>query len=95
MISRPVYICEMCNKESTNPVEIIKCECSHLGIDLNILNKWRELRDNAAKAGQQYSIRHNADTDAAFDKAVIELVEFERKHNLTGKQMLNTSLAHG
>lgn len=89
MISRPVYICEVCGKEDTNPTEIIKCECSHLGIDLNILNKWRELRKKAAEAGKQYSIRHNADTDTAFDKAVIELVDFEKKHNLTNKQMIN------
>lgn len=87
MKTKTIYVCDVCGKESANPIEIIKCECSHLGIDLNILYKWRELRDNAAKAGQQYSIRHNADTDAAFDKAVIELVEFERKHSLIDKKI--------
>lgn len=87
MKTKTIYVCDVCGKESAESMDIIKCECAHLNIDIRTLNRWRDLRKVAAEAGKTYSIRHNEETDAAFDKAVVELVKFEKKHSLIDKKI--------
>lgn len=82
-----IYTCDVCGNNSTDSKEIIKCECSHLGITPNTLKCWKQLQDNVENISHINSIFHNSETDAAFDDAVKKLIEFENKHKLTGKKI--------
>lgn len=84
-----IYTCDVCGKQSTEYNEILMCECSHLGIDLTTLQRWKALQKEVRNKSAISSIRHNAFTEAELDDAIRELIRFEKEHRLDGKDIPN------
>ena len=83
------YWCEVCGKHDTKFETIRDCECKHLGITAADLEKWKVLRETAVRKSAIYTREHNFRTEAEFDEAIEKLVDFEKGHNLSNKQIPN------
>lgn len=77
------YTCEVCGRKSENAIDIIKCECSHLGITVDQLKEWKLLKGAVRMA------KTNAKTEQVLKDAIQNLNDFETKHQLTGKTIPN------
>lgn len=77
-----MYQCEKCRKAYDSEHQAMTCEAAHYGLKLEEYKHWIVLMKTAKEAGAMNSISKNARTDKAFDDAVIQLVEFEKKHKL-------------
>ncbi len=84
MLEYTVYECKICRKKSKDRTEITKCEASHMKLSPEEYTRYQRLKKNAERAGRVVSIRKNEETDWNFDKAVLELLLFEREHGLNG-----------
>ena len=82
-----LYVCSCCGVKSENYSEILSCECSHLGITVQQLNKWKELQKKVRNASYTYSVRHNESTGKDLDDAVNELNKFEKAYDLIDKNI--------
>lgn len=73
------YTCDACGRKSSKAIDIVKCECSHLGITVDQLKEWKILRGTVRIA------RTNGKTEQVLKDAIKNLNDFETKHQLTGK----------
>ena len=80
-----IYECEVCKKTSTDSKEILTCEAAHMGLTYDEWQEYKRLKSAAALAGFHLGSTKNEQTEAAFDKAIDELVGFEKKHRLIEK----------
>lgn len=77
------YTCEACGRQSGDALDIVKCECSHLGITVDQLKEWKLLKGTVRMA------RTNAKTEQVLKDAIKNLNDFETKHQLIGKNIPN------
>lgn len=77
------YTCEVCGNQSGNSLDIVKCECSHLGITVDQLKEWKVLKGSVEIA------RKHATTKQVVNDTIKNLNDFETKHQLTGKTIPN------
>jgi len=77
------YTCEVCGRQSSNAIDIVKCECSHLGITVDQLKEWKLLK------GAVRMTKTHAKTEQVIKDAIKNLNDFETKHRLTGKTIPN------
>lgn len=89
MIRTVTYTCEVCGNQSGSAIDIVKCECSHLGITVDQLREWKLLKQIVKMASHSVGIRKNAESEQVLDKAIKDLNDFETKHQLIGKSIPN------
>lgn len=77
-----VYVCEKCGKQSQNIEEILKCEAAHFGLTPDKMKEWQALATKAKQAGAIVYIEKNEQTEKAYDKAIDELIAFEKAHGI-------------
>lgn len=77
-----IYECKTCGKQSENNEEIMKCEASHLGVTIAEKKTYDFLKERVAHAGAVVSRTKNEETDKGFDKAVSELLAFEKEFGI-------------
>lgn len=87
MQKKIVYICDCCGAQSENYSEILKCECSHLGITVQQLEYWKELKKNVFNASYAYSVHHNEETEQALNDAIKIVLAFEDDNGLVEKDV--------
>ena len=80
-----IYECEICGKKSQDFNEIIKCECTCLGLTLEDKQKWKHLR-KLVKNGQ-FLLSKCKEEDkeryqSIYDEDLENLKQFETEHNL-------------
>ncbi len=78
-----MYECEKCGYTSKYAKEVEECEAGHVGLTLEEYKHYQELKKNAERCGRTTSVCKNEHTDAAFDKAIKDLIAFEKEHNLS------------
>lgn len=79
-----IYECKTCGKKSENKEDILECEAAHLGLTIAEKKTYDFLKDRVKNASSVVSRTKNDDTDKAFDKAVNELVDFEKEFGING-----------
>lgn len=67
---------------SKSKEEMFKHEVSHLGLNVEELKTYKELKEKVARASYNVSVSANADTQKQFDIAVEDLVAFEEEHKI-------------
>lgn len=82
MDTKMIYICGKCRKESKTKDEIIECEARHLGLTVEEYHQWKNLKREVKDAGINVSICKNDETEMEFDRAVMNLTNFETKHDI-------------
>lgn len=82
-----LYVCSCCGVKSENYSEILSCECSHLGITVQQLEYWKELKKNVFNASYAYSVHHNEETEQALNDAIKIVLAFEDDHGLVDKDV--------
>lgn len=77
-----VYQCEICARQSASYEEIEKCEARHLGVTIEELYIYGELRQQV-RAWKHLLERNGAeDAEKGLEEAMNKLAEFEKKHGL-------------
>lgn len=76
------YQCEKCLEIYPTSHEAFLCEAGHYGLTVEEYGQWISLKKLAEDAGRMAGISKNEKTEANFDNAVQELLDFERKHHL-------------
>ena len=77
-----VYVCETCGYESKNAKEIMQHEADHLGLTVKEMEQYRMLKSFAAYMGSVVSHTKNEATYKAFDDAIQNLLDFEKRHGI-------------
>lgn len=72
-----IYECKTCGKKSENKEDILECEAAHLGLTIAEKKTYDFLKDRVKNASLE-------ETDKAFDKAVNELLDFEKEFGING-----------
>lgn len=79
-----IYECKTCGKKSENREDILECEAAHLGLTIAEKKTYDFLKEMVEYAGSVVSRTKNEETDKAFDKAVNELLAFEKEFGIKG-----------
>lgn len=79
-----IYECETCGKKSENKEDILECETAHLGLTIAEKKTYDFLKDRVKNASSVVSRTKNEETDKAFDKAIEELLAFEKEFGING-----------
>lgn len=79
------YCCEVCGRRFDNKYDAQADEAKCYNLTLQEYLRWKDLCCAAAKAERIVASIKNLDTEDAFDSAIKELVDFERKHELSSK----------
>ena len=79
-----IYECKTCGKKSENKEDILECEAAHLGLTIAEKKTYDFLKDRVKNASSVVSITKNEETDKAFDKAINELMDFEKEFGIIG-----------
>lgn len=77
-----VYVCETCGYESRSCDEMREHEATHLKLTKDELNEYKNLQYYARCMGVRVSHTNNVITRDRFDKAIEDLVVFEKEHGL-------------
>ena len=80
-----IYECKTCGKKSDNREEILECESAHLGLTIAEKKTYDFLKERVEHAGYVVSRTKNEETDKAFDKAINELIAFEKEFGIKNK----------
>ena len=67
---------------SKSKEEEFKHKESHLGLTVEELKTYKELKEKVTRASYNVSVSANEDTQKQFDIAVEDLVAFEKEHKL-------------
>ena len=81
MIPKTTYKCEYCGFEGSRD-ECERHEAAHFGITTEEYRHWQKLKQDVRQASYRAGTTKNQETDAAFDKAIDELTDFEIKHGI-------------
>lgn len=79
-----IYECKTCGKKSENKEDILECEAAHLGLTIAEKKTYDFLKERAEYAGSVVSRTKTEETDKAFDKAIEELLAFEKEFGING-----------
>lgn len=77
-----VYACETCGYESKSYDEMEAHEAAHLGLTVKELHDYNALKSFAKYMGTVVSSTNNEETRSKFDKAIEDLIMFEKEHDL-------------
>lgn len=76
------YVCETCGYESTSFDDMEEHEASHLGLTVKEMHDYHALKSFARYMGTVIYCVNNEETNAKFNKAVDDLITFEKEHGL-------------
>ena len=79
-----IYECKTCGKKSENKEDILECEAAHLGLTIAEKKTYDFLKERAEYAGSVVSRTKTEETDKTFDKAIEELLAFEKEFGING-----------
>ena len=82
MKSYIMYVCETCGFECKDGKEMMKHEADHLGLTAEELETYNSLKSYARYIGSVISKTNNNETREKFDKAIEDLMAFEKVHNI-------------
>ena len=77
-----IYECKTCGKKSENNEDILECEAAHLGLTIAEKKTYDFLKKRAEYADSVVSRTKTEETDKAFDKAINELMDFEKEFGI-------------
>lgn len=77
-----VYVCETCGCESKNRDEMREHEAAHLGLTVEEMEAYNALKSFARYMGSVVSTTNNETTRRRFDRAIDNLIVFERRHRI-------------
>ena len=77
-----IYVCETCGHESKSCDEMRKHEAAHLGLTVEEMEDYKALKSFVRYMGSVVSTTNNEMTRRRFDRAIDDLVVFERKHKI-------------
>lgn len=77
-----IYVCETCGYESKNRDEMREHEAAHLGLTVKEMEEYNSLKSFAAHMGSVVSTTNNETTRRRFDRAIDDLIVFERRHGI-------------
>lgn len=77
-----MYECEKCGYKSKSSLKVEECEAFHLDLTLEEYRQYKELKKKAEDCGRMTSVCKNEQTDEEFNKAINNLIVFEKDHNL-------------
>lgn len=88
-IPKTYYQCEHCPNVFTNRKDCIEHECKyHLHISIEDYKKLQQLEQAVKKASRMISVTKNQQTEEAYDKAINDLITFEKNINNKGGKKL-------
>ena len=82
MKSYTMYVCETCGFECKDGKEMMKHEASHLKLTVEELETYNSLKSHVRYMGSVVSNKSNDETREKFDKAIRDLMAFEKEHGL-------------
>ena len=77
-----VYVCETCGYESRSFDDMEEHEANHLGLTVKELHDYAALKSFAKYMGSKILCVNNEEIDARYNKAIEDLLAFERKHHI-------------
>ena len=77
-----MYVCETGGYESKDAKEIMQHEADHLGLTVKEMEQYRALKSFANYMGSVVSHTKNEATDKAFDNAIQNLLNYEKRHGI-------------
>ena len=83
MKSYTMYVCETCGFECKDGKEMIKHEAEHLGLTVSEFEKYNAMKSYARYMGSVVSNTNNETTREKYDKAIEDLIAFEKEHGIT------------
>lgn len=83
MLTRQVYICEFCGRQSFAKEEILRCEAQHLGLTAGEMQEWKGLKDQVLLLKRMS--RTNQDAKVSLHWMTANLYAFEAKHGLAAQ----------
>lgn len=82
MKQRTAYECEFCGNMYMAKDVCEECEAYHFGMSRKEYLDWRILNKDAAEAGKRMGICCDENTRSSFDRAIANLVSFEKNHGI-------------
>ena len=76
-----IYQCEYCDFTGTKD-QCEEHEAKHLGMSVSEYRHYKKLKEEVNDASYTVNRRKNAKTEAAYDRAIKNLLEFEQMHGL-------------
>lgn len=80
-----VYVCETCSYKSRDAKEMKEHEAEHLGLTVEEMDKYMDLKACAEFMGRVMSKTRNEDTIKKFNDAVQRLIDFGKEHGIKNK----------
>ena len=77
-----IWECDICGKQSSDKVEIAKCEAEHLGMTIEEKIVWEQLKERVKRKGYIVSVCKNEKNEKEFDDAIAELLKYEKKFGI-------------
>ena len=79
-----MYVCEVCGYENRDADKVEEHEAKHLGLTVGELHKYNALKSFVKYMGGVISHTSNEETRAKYDKAIEDLIVFEKEHKIKG-----------
>ena len=80
-----MYVCETCGKESSEYDDIYACEAKHLGLTASEKQELDHLYLAVTRCSHRIMYSKNSETEAAYEKAIHDLIAFEESHGINLK----------
>lgn len=77
-----IYECQVCGKRSETLKEIEQCVAAHFGLTIEEYKEWKKLTEDFRHKSWVITITNNEETRTKQDKALAELLLFEKEHHI-------------
>lgn len=77
-----VYVCETCGYESKDVEDMRTHEASHLGLTVNEMETYRQMKSFAAYMGSVIANRKSEEIERKYDEAIQAVIDFEKEHGI-------------
>lgn len=84
-----IYTCDFCGFNSEVAIETETHEATHFrnGLTLEEYRDWKGLKEIASHMGAKVSLCKNENTENEFNKAIEELLTFEKNHGIVNNKL--------
>ena len=80
-----MFVCETCGYESKDFRHMQEHEDSHLELTAEESAEYQSLKANIEVTNRMSILRHNNETRSKYNKAIEDLIAFERQHGIGGR----------
>lgn len=79
-----IYICDFCGYKSDCAIDVETHEAKHIGNGLSLkqYRDWLGLKKIVSAMSARVNLTKNSKTESDLDKAITELIDFEKEHNI-------------